>query len=235
MIIATSLSTYLTESGDDLVGAFSLAKQDGFEAMGIVVSENIDYYSENLSLFKSSCLKFCIHAPFIDINLASTNEGIRKESVRQIKDAIQFAKNLGVRILTFHPGKYRNSLMVQEAYMLLDLSISELLPFAEQNNVLLCLENMEPGKNELCVSVIQVQKVLERHPKLGFTLDLAHVAMVVESEEELMQYYGSLQDRVSHFHISGIKPRMSHVEVSLKESDVDFTNICICLANFSHF
>jgi sugar phosphate isomerase/epimerase len=233
MIIATSFSTYLEETNGNFEEALALAKQDGFEAMGIVVKEQLDYYLKNKEIFLNSGLKFCIHANMIDTNISSLNEGIRNESIKQMKEAIILAKELNARIVTFHPGKFRNTLHIQDAYYLLDLAIDELQAFAEQNNVLLCLENMEPKDRELCVTLTQVKKVLERHPKLGFTLDLAHVTMLVSNEEEFMQYYNELKDRISHFHISGIKPKTSHVEVSLKESDVDFTNVLKMIKDFN--
>jgi sugar phosphate isomerase/epimerase len=233
MIIATSFSTYIEEAKEEVVKALELAKQDGFSAMGVVASEPLEYYLSKKEAMLLSGLRFSVHAPIVDLNIASTNEGIRKESIRQIKDSIILAKELSAKVVTIHPGKFRNTLLIQEAYMLLDLSLSELMPFAEEHNVILCLENMEPGHKELCVTLNQVQKVLERHPKLGLTLDLAHVAMVVSSEEEFYEYYLSLKSRVTHFHISGIRPKMSHVEVSLNESDVDFTKMIQLIKDFT--
>jgi sugar phosphate isomerase/epimerase len=231
MNVATTFDTYLAETNENLEEAFLLAKEQGFDAMGIMIKESLEYYLEKKEQFLDSGLKFCIHANLIDTNIASTNEGIRKESIKQFKDAIILAKEISCKIVTFHPGKFRNSLLVQEAYYTLDKSLQELLDFAEKNDVTLCLENMEPRDKTLCVTLTQTQKVLDRHPKLMLTLDLAHVAMVVNSEEELIEYYNSLKSRIAHFHISGIKPRRSHVEVSLKESDVDFTNIIRLIKN----
>lgn len=233
MIIATSFETYMEETKGDVQKALQSAKEDGFEAIGIVMSESLNCYLEKIDILRNSGMLFCIHANMIDTNIASSNEGIRKESVRQFKEAMFLAKELDARIVTIHPGKFRNSIQVQEAYMLLDLSLSELIPFALQNNVVLCLENMEPWQRELCVSLTQVEKVLERHPNLGLTLDLAHVAMSVSSEEEIISYYLSLKNRITHFHISGIKQNISHVEVSLKDSDVDFTNMIRMIKDFS--
>lgn len=232
MLITTSFNTYIEESKENVEEALSLAKEDGFDAVGIMIAEPLEYYLEKKEALKNGGLKFCIHANLTDTNPASSNEGIRKESVKQLKDAITLAKELNAEIVTFHPGKFKNSLRVQEAYLLLDLSLKELLPFAEKNEITLCIENMEPGFKELCVTLTQVKQVLERHPKLMLTLDLAHVAMAVSSEEELIDYYQALKNRIRLFHISGIKPKVSHVEVSLKESDVDFANILKLIKDF---
>jgi len=115
MIIATSLSTYLDECRGDLDKSLSLIKEDGFDACGIVIEEPIDYYISISQKLKDSDLKFCIHANMTDTNIASINEGIRKESVKQIKDAILLGKEINA-IVNFHPGSFRNQFMVDEAY-----------------------------------------------------------------------------------------------------------------------
>ena len=232
MIIATSFSTYFKECGQDIDKTFEVVKKDGFGAIGISISEPIEFYLEKKEKFKNSGLIFCIHAPLVDTNISSTNQGIRTESIKQMKGAILFAKEIDAKIVTLHPGKFRNTQMIQDAYLLLDSALDDLLLFAENNDVKLCLENMEPNPKELCVTLTQVQKVFDQHPNLCLTLDLAHVAMVVTSEEEFYAYYNSLKEYIRHFHISGIKPRMSHVEVSLIESDVDFSRIIKLIKEF---
>jgi hypothetical protein len=81
MQIATTFDTYLEESNSDIKKALSLAKQDNFNAIGIMLNEPLDYYIKNKDLFKESKLKFCIHANITDTNIASLNEGISYVSV----------------------------------------------------------------------------------------------------------------------------------------------------------
>ena len=45
-----------------------------------------------------------IHSPQLDLNLASMNPGIREESRRQICECLDLARDLGVRVVTFHRG-----------------------------------------------------------------------------------------------------------------------------------
>ena len=45
-----------------------------------------------------------LHSPILGINIASTNPGIREESVRQILDTIREASRLGARGVVVHPG-----------------------------------------------------------------------------------------------------------------------------------
>ncbi len=223
MRIASTLDIYMQE--ENIKQALDHAKDDGFDALGIVITEPIDYYRNIAAQLKGADLDFCVHSNLVDTNLASSNQGIRQESIKQVKEAIEFAKEIGAKVVTVHPGKFRNTYHVKEAYMMLDLSLNELLPIAEENGILLCMENMEPGRKDLCVTKVQVKKVLERHKGLYLTLDLAHVAMIVKSQEEMVDFYSSLSGRIRHFHISGFQPNSSHVEVSLKESQFDFSQI----------
>lgn len=233
MHIATTFDTYMELENNDLESALDRIKQDGFDALGIVVTEPISYYREMIPKLKQSGLKFCVHANLVDTNLASSNKGIRQESIKQVKEAIDLAIKLGAKVVTFHPGKFRNTFHIQEAYMLLDLSIKELLEYTEQINVTLCIENMEPRHKELCVSAAQTNNVLKRHPGLMLTLDLAHVAMKTDSVNDILDYYRQFKDRIRHFHISGNKPNKSHVEVSLNESGVDFSEVIREITDFS--
>ena len=232
MHIATSFSTYMVETGEDVEKALLLAKKDGFDAIGIVMSEPLDFYRTKKEQIINSSLKLCIHSNLTDTNIASINEGIRNESIKQAKDSITLASELGAKVVTIHPGKFRNTHYIQEAYFNLDNSINELISFADERGITLCLENMEPGNKDLCVTLTQIEKVLDRHSKLMLTLDLAHVGMVVENEIDMIHYYEKLKSRIKHFHISGLKPKMSHVEVSLKDSDIDFRNILNLIKNF---
>ena len=228
MIIATSLATYLDET-HEWIKALNLAKEDGFKGIGIMIQESLNYYMENLSILKQSGLKFCVHANLIDTNIASLNEGIRKESVNQVKEAIILAKALSAEIVTFHPGKYRNYLLEKDAYEKLFISLEELLPFAKERTIKLALENMEPRGNNLCVKINQIDKVINRYPELGLCLDVAHAGMVTEN---FIEYLDVFRDKIIHFHISGVNYLNSHVEVSLKESRINFSLIINEISGF---
>jgi sugar phosphate isomerase/epimerase len=228
MMIATTLKTYLEETNDDFDKAFAMIKQDGFEACGIVMNDPLDRYLSIKDKLRASGLRFCIHAPITDINISSTNLGIRKESVKQVKDAILLGKEIDA-VVTFHPGSFRNTFHVDEAYENMDMSIMDIMNFAKENDVCIFLENMEPGKKQLCTTIVQLKKVTQKFKDLNLCLDIAHAAMITEN---YMEYWHELKHRIKHIHISGINDQNSHVEVSLNESSVDFTDFIKTVKSF---
>lgn len=54
---------------------------------------------------KRQGLYISLHGPSSDINISSLNKGIRRESVCQIKAAIDLAKKYELEKVTFHPGQ----------------------------------------------------------------------------------------------------------------------------------
>ena len=60
---------------------------------------------EIISILAENETKSCIHAPIIDVNLCSPNEGIRKESIRQAKACIDIAKRLNSNPVNLHFGR----------------------------------------------------------------------------------------------------------------------------------
>ena len=64
-----------------------------------------DCSKEVTEAFHSYDLDVYMHAVNVDINLASLNDGIRKESVKQTKQCLDLADEIGAIGVTAHPGK----------------------------------------------------------------------------------------------------------------------------------
>lgn len=67
-----------------------------------------EYPNNNLDteLLKSFNLKYSIHSPTTDINLASLNRTIQKASISEIKNSIKIANELDADIVVVHPGGF---------------------------------------------------------------------------------------------------------------------------------
>ena len=60
--------------------------------------------SELIDLINSYDLKYTIHAPFIDINIASLNPAVADFSVREIERSIDLANMIDSNLVVVHPG-----------------------------------------------------------------------------------------------------------------------------------
>jgi len=117
-----------------------------------------------------------------------------------------------------HPGQYENGYK-EAAYAQLNLSLQELLPFAQKHRVLFTLENMDGTERKLFSSCADVQHVLAANPALQLTVDLAHLGM---TGQDVSRFLNDFARRISHFHVSGCVKGKAHTEISLPDSRVDF-------------
>lgn len=62
---------------------------------------DIDEFEKLAALYP---LKNCIHSQSWDLNISSVNDGIRKQSVTEVKKSVELAYQLGLDEVTVHPG-----------------------------------------------------------------------------------------------------------------------------------
>ena len=133
----TTLSMFM----DDNVEIIKKAHKYAFDMIEIL-GESPFFKKENTMAFKDCGLEVSIHAPTVDINIASLNEGIRAESVRQMKECIDYAESINAHAITLHAGKIgRNDPPLRKAALEFACeSISELVDYSD--NVIISVENM---------------------------------------------------------------------------------------------
>ena len=77
------------------------------ESLGIEYAELLHQYpNENfdLDILNSFDIKYTIHAPFLDVNIASLSTKSRKISIEQVKDSINLANEIDAGVVVVHPG-----------------------------------------------------------------------------------------------------------------------------------
>ena len=197
---------YLDEALDEIEGLcdhaeiFSDKKHDLFPDPDILSSFDLSY---------------SIHAPTMDINIASVRETTRQASVSILTDIAEICMSVDARVMVIHPGYTSDPALFPEAYAALSRSLEEIGKTAADTGVSVCLENM-PGD----------EMFLFRHPAdvspeeygIGFALDVGHAHI-----------NGVLGDfcarKIDHFHIhdnSGIADE--HAAVG--EGTIDISDLC---------
>jgi len=58
-----------------------------------------------------------VHGTPFDLNISANNPGIREESIRQYEEAMDFANDIGCKIVIYHPGKYSSAIMSYNVYL----------------------------------------------------------------------------------------------------------------------
>lgn len=86
------------------------ASKDGFQLIEILCEG--PYWPRNLlslekvdlDVFNSYDIDVYIHSPTIDLNPASLNPGIREETLKQLKETVDFGIKINAKAITTHPG-----------------------------------------------------------------------------------------------------------------------------------
>lgn len=187
-------------------------------------------YTEVKELADSYGIEVFVHAPFSDLNIASLNEGIRRETISQVFKAIETADFLESKLITFHTGRPSPiSMSFRDVAWETNLkSISEILKVSADFDLNLCLENMPSFPGAFCCEIDELKSVLDANPGLFLTLDIAHAHTCGDEVEYLKEF----KDRMMHVHLHDTK-RGSDSHGAVGEGDIDFKRVMSHLRDFT--
>jgi len=164
-----------------------------------------------------------LHAPFHNLNIASYNAGVVKETVRQTWDCVKVGEYIGSSIVVVHPGKVVSRFFRREdAIKNMVKNIDKIITKTEGMNVLVCLENLALTSKPLLVNVEEIQHVLKEinSKKLGLTLDVAHANTTGTPPET---YARKLKKQIKHVHLSDNTGTDNHLPLGL--GNIDFQTV----------
>lgn len=179
----------------------------GIEEMGYAGWEIVgdgNYKLDNPVCFKrieeviaSTHLGITVHAPYGDLNLATLNDPIWHESIRQVCTCIEHASRITDRI-TIHPGYLSpvGKLMPQKVWELQKEALRQIGKFSADRGVLACLENMIGVKEFLCRVPDELIGMTEGIDGIGMTFDFGH-ANTMGIVKDFLSNVG----KASHIHI----------------------------------
>lgn len=237
----SSLSLFMKSLEDIL----DMAINDGFDLIEILCegpywpryilnthinynSGNNDYYRKNiteyndklknmdLSIFESYDVEIMLHSPTIDLNPASMNEGIRDETIKQTKEALDLGNIIGATAITTHPGiVHRKEERIRD--LAVDFAIDTLKKcqiHAEDVGVDLSIENMPNKPNFLANSPEEHKNIVEAIGSSA-TIDWGH-ANTYENPNEFLSI-----PSISYYHLNdNMGKKDSHLP--LGEGSADF-------------
>jgi sugar phosphate isomerase/epimerase len=152
-----------------------------------------------------------LHAPIHGVNIASTNPGVRKESVDQVIGTVREAARLGADGVVVHPGSppYEEIMPRDRGLPLAIESLTRIAEAAGTAGVEIYLENMpqiylaegaKPFQVGYAVEYDELIYLFEeaRHPAMRLCLDLGHAYLAGRHVLDAM-----LKDtRVTHVHVN---------------------------------
>lgn len=193
MKLGFSLLSLFMKEVDEML---EIAVENGFDSVELLAEgpyrqDILLGRKEIIEAFHSYDLDIYIHGVNVDINLASLNEGIRKESVKQTKECLDLADEIGAIGVTAHPGKIgRPEKYLREmALGFLTESTHELVAYAEDKEAKISIENMPERFSYLGNRAYELEN-LTNETGCNITIDLGHV--------------NTCKDQISFFEIPNI-------------------------------
>lgn len=180
---------------------FELEKTlDFIENLGIEYAELVHQYpTEFISqeTLESYSLKYSIHAPFMDVNIASLQEQTRLNSIVQIKTSIDLANEINANAVVVHPGVTSflpNKYFKKEVYEFANESIKEIGDYAKDLGVLATIENMPNFESMIYQNIVDLNQLLVEN-EMYMTLDIGHANHVGYAPDEM------IFDSIKHVHV----------------------------------
>ncbi|MBE6494067.1 MAG: sugar phosphate isomerase/epimerase [Methanosphaera stadtmanae] len=174
------------------------AKKHDFSMVEILAEE--PFYKRDNKEFKDCGLDIRIHSPTVDINIASINTGIRKESIRQMIHCAKYAEMINAKTITVHPGKI-GRIDKHLRIRALELCIESIGEIIDNSNVEISVENM-PNKKSFLATNLEEMEMIQNETNCHLTIDTGH-ANTSDNLEELLN-----MKNISYCHLhdnNGIK------------------------------
>ena len=180
--------------------------QLGFDSIEIWIShfqKETDLSTVALAeLLERSGMSCTIHAPILDINIASINAGIRRESTAQQIAAVELCAALGGELVVIHPGQLSSKRIDPDEHWQHQAdSYVQILEAAQSRGVIVTTENMEWNKADELVRTASDIKRLQGmigDYHLPVTLDTTHLADTARCIDAI----DTLGDSIVHVHVS---------------------------------
>ncbi|MEM1579282.1 MAG: sugar phosphate isomerase/epimerase [Archaeoglobaceae archaeon] len=201
-------SMFLYEYSTEMIKkAAELAEYDGIEFWVETPYFWVDRSLEKLECF--SDFKVALHAPVLDLNPVSVNNGLCELTLKETLYTISLASKIRAKIVTVHAGKrsaHREPVWADYNSLHKFLRISS--SFAKIKDVNISLENSEKRINNLCKTAEELKTFVELYD-LKITLDIKHAISDAESFFDLL-------GRICNVHISS-ENEGKHIQASKSE------------------
>ena len=129
-----------------------------------------------IDILESYNLKYTIHAPFMDVNLASLQEKSRTNSIEQIEESMDFATEINAEAIVVHPGLTSflpNKYFPKHVLKAAENSIKEIGEYGNDIGVLTTIENMPNFPSMIYQNIHDLNELLVSLD-MPMTLDIGH-------------------------------------------------------------
>ncbi len=191
---------------------------------------------QRVSMLKSigmSCgLKYSVHAPFADINIASPSKPLLKAMLRRMEKSLAYARDLDAYIWVFHPGiKTGISMFYPNMDWLQNLkTVESLVRLARDYGVKIAIENVPEPYHFTMKSVEDFKKFYDEVTEdIDLVLDIGHANL--NGQVEL--FMTTFANKIVHMHMSD-NDRKSDQHLGIGYGSLDWEKIVNLIKEVSY-
>lgn len=186
---ASTLSGFKDDIGTNL---------EYFEELGLDYAEILHQYPNqdlDTSIFENYNLKYSVHSPIINLNIASLTENIRQASIAEIKKSIDLANEIDAEIVVVHPGSipFLGRDFKDKIFELNKQSIEEIGEYGNELGVNAAIENMPTFEGYMYSNPYELNELVTSLD-MSMTLDIGHANHAGYGPEDM--YF----DSIKHIH-----------------------------------
>ena len=207
MKFAQSSFVYFNYTLADAIRRLHKAGYEGIEIWGgrpHMYRHDLDGELESIGVLLSDCgmsVPNFIPAQFrYPSILCSSNQAVRRDSVRYVQDAIDNALKVGARSVSLCAGMTLHGEPVEQGWAQLRQSILDLIEYSKGTELLLLIEPAHRAESTLILTVADGLRMVREigSPRLGICLDTGHAHV---NGEDLATVVESLRGVPMHIHI----------------------------------
>lgn len=188
-------ASYTFLYSDPLADAIGKIAESGFQVMELMATPphidigefNTQQRNQLRSLASGHNLEiYSVNPTYLDLNLATLNTGMRRETTRQLRLTLQLCHDLEAKILVLFGGR-RHVLIPAPLEIVKPIALDELynlLEYASELGVKIGLENGPTLLIQTAEDLIDAYQQLS-HPNLGIVFDVANSYMVEDPADGL--------------------------------------------------
>ena len=151
---------------------------------------------------KAKGIRYTVHAPFADINIASPSKPMLNASIKRLEQSMAFASDLNAQLWVFHPGAKTgiSSFYPNQDWKQNNLSIQKLHETAEKYGLNTAIENLPEKYGFIMRNPEDFQRFYKETSlnDVGIVLDVGHANL----ENQTLNFLRKLPDKIVHMHLS---------------------------------
>lgn len=210
-------------------GALNFAEENDIKICEILLEAPDILSGENKLKFVDMCSSFSIikqiHAPYVDVNLASYNIWNRKASIECYTECAKVCRAIGGNCFTIHPGSAKpQAEKIKSVFQKnLLLSIHELLDAIKGLKLMTCIENMQK-KTGILLDFKEIDALFTNinRKDLFMTWDTSHYWTCNADFPQLWEKYHEI---IKNIHIVDNTEKKSDVHPALGAGKIDFQQV----------